>query len=125
MEFDLSPQFNFDMGMNAKPSLEFLEEDDDEFYAEMRRQIMILTGDQNDDFPETKIVKPSYASVTKPCSLSSTSSQGSMSLWQNEYITNSVAVPVQLANSWGNSTGTGVFIPQSTGRSRRNYKPSL
>lgn len=122
MEFDLSRQFNFNMGMNTKPSLEFLEEDDDEFFAEMRRQIMILTADQSEDFPETKSVNPSFSSVTKPCSLNCTSSNGNMSLWQNEYTTNSVVVPVQLANLGRNSTGTGVFIPQSTVKSRRNYK---
>ncbi|XP_050374900.1 uncharacterized protein LOC126792538 [Argentina anserina] len=101
----------------------------------MRRQIMILTGDQKDDFPETKVVKPSYCSVTKvvkpsyssaskPRSLSITSSHGSMSLWQYEYnSTNSEAVPVQHAESWGISTGTGVFIPLSTVKPIRNNKP--
>lgn len=121
MEFDLSPQFNFNMGMNTKPSLKFLEEDDDEFFAEMRKQIMILTADQSEDFPETKSVNPSFSSITNPRSLNCTSSNGNWSLWQNEYTTNSV----QLANLGRNSTGTGVFIPQSSVKSRRNYKPSM
>lgn len=126
MEFALSPQFNFDMGIYMNPCLEYLEDDDDEFYAEMRRQIMILTGDQYDDFPETKIVKPTYSSVTEPKTSISISSQGFKSLWQNEYsTTDSVAAPVQPAKSSGISKGTGVFIPKTTVKSRKNNKPSM
>lgn len=112
--------------MDSDPSVLFeAENDDDTFYAEIKRQILLLTSEDNEDLQETRDLNP--YSVTKGGSNISAHSSNSesspprsnISLWETEC---SVSPPVWLVNMWrkGNK-GTGVFIPQAA--CRKNQKP--
>ncbi|KAJ1436238.1 hypothetical protein SESBI_04267 [Sesbania bispinosa] len=125
--------------MNSDPSILFeAENDDDTFYAEIKRQILLLTSEDNEDLLETKSFNP--INVTNGGSNRSVHSFNSASastsnfcLWETE---NSGSPPVWLVNLWKNGKGTGVFIPQVSckknqrpermnNRRRKIYKPVM
>ena len=113
------------MEMNSDPSIVFeAENDDDVFYAEIERQILLLTTDDNEDLPETKHFN-SFGAANGGSSRSVSGFPGASPLasrfcsWETEY---SGSPPVWLVNLWKNGKGTGVFIPEVV-KCRRNYKP--
>ncbi|CAN6675656.1 unnamed protein product [Malus baccata var. baccata] len=104
------------MDIHTNANLAFEDEsahvdDDNIFFAEIRRQILALTNSFR-------------SNVTKrPAGHSMSSSLGYISWLENKNGTN-YAVPASLAKLWENSdvTGTGVFIPQAV-KSRRDCRP--
>lgn len=122
MEFHYSLKHN----MNSE------YEDDDVFYAELRRQILLLTLDEDEDFLDNKHRNCSTVRKQRSnnsASLSSALQHGSYFGWSEFEKNNSV--PTWLVNIWrygnGNNTninnGTGVFIPRIV-QSRR-HKPGM
>ncbi|KAJ8774705.1 hypothetical protein K2173_017151 [Erythroxylum novogranatense] len=120
------------MDMNNKNSLE-LEAiyEEDAYYADLTRQILLLTadddGDGNGDFLESKhsdsliTSKTGHSSNLITCSSSSALEPASFfSSWQTQEVD---SVPTWLLDLWRKSNGTGVFIPQIV-KSRRRYKPA-
>ncbi|KAK7280506.1 hypothetical protein RJT34_25570 [Clitoria ternatea] len=101
--------------MNSDPSVLFeAEKDDDTFYAEIRRQILLLTSEDNEDLLETRRFNP--ISVTNGGSNKSIYSfnsappyESNFCLWDTK---SSSSPPLWLVNLWKNGKGTGVFIPQ-------------
>ncbi|KAK9277398.1 hypothetical protein L1049_006941 [Liquidambar formosana] len=108
------------MNLHADSSLGF-EEDDDVFYAELRRQILLLTADDNEDFAKPRIQKS--RNVIKQGSNTSTASFPAhyFNWWEKE---NCGSTPAWLSHLWRNSNGTGVFIPHIV-KSRRKPKPGM
>ncbi|XP_020213987.1 uncharacterized protein LOC109798157 [Cajanus cajan] len=103
------------MEMNSGASvLSEAEYEEDTFYAEIRRQILQLTTEDNDDILETRSFNPinvpyggsnrsvySFNSASPPAS--------NFCLWERH---SSGSPPLWLVNLWKNGKGTGVFIPQ-------------
>ncbi|KAI8539182.1 hypothetical protein RHMOL_Rhmol09G0161500 [Rhododendron molle] len=112
------------MEVKTDPSF---EADDDVFYAELRRQILLLTledDDENAVFPKTR--RLDARGGAKQGSGSGVPSvrllPGSCFGWlENE---NSTAVPTWLVNLWRHGNGTGVFIPHIA-KSRRRPKSDI
>ncbi|XP_027365204.1 uncharacterized protein LOC113872120 isoform X2 [Abrus precatorius] len=110
--------------MNTDSSVLFeAENEEDTFYAEIRKQILLLTSEDNEDLLETRSLNP--LKVTNGSSNSSIYSVNSVPpprsnfcLWENQC---SSSPPVWLVNLWKNSKGTGVFIPQVA--CKKNQKP--
>ncbi|XWS64331.1 hypothetical protein CRYUN_Cryun06bG0177300 [Craigia yunnanensis] len=125
MELQYSLQLIMDMNMNIDHSYEYDGiDEDDVFYAEIRRQILLLTADDDEEYQEPKI-SPSVGS-SKPGSnrpvgnFSSSIQYGSyFSSWESQ---NTDSVPAWLANLWRNGKGTGVFIPHIN-KCRRRHRP--
>ncbi|PSR88256.1 hypothetical protein CEY00_Acc31285 [Actinidia chinensis var. chinensis] len=117
MEFDYSSHPKMDM--KKDPSFEI---DDDVFYAELGRQILRLTSedeDENAEFRKNKHLK-SAAKQGSGFSCSAVPLPGSYFSWsENE---NANVVPIWLLNLWRHGTGTGVFIPHIA-KSIRRHKP--
>ncbi|KAK9998101.1 hypothetical protein SO802_017704 [Lithocarpus litseifolius] len=110
------------MEMNIDSSLEFKGVKDgheDDLYAEIRRQILLLTADDDEDLPENNpkslgAAKRSSNSFKARC-ITGLQSSSYFNWWEDE---NTNSVPAWLASLWRN--GTGVFIPQVV-KSRRYY----
>ncbi|KAB1211508.1 hypothetical protein CJ030_MR6G013250 [Morella rubra] len=130
MEFDSSLSPSRDVNKRHCLELEGGEQDhhSDVIYAEIRRQILLLTADEGEDVHKAKRQNTFGGAAGKRSSNGITAcgyypailQPGSyFNWWENE---NSSSVPAWLANLWKNSNGTGVFIPQIVG-SRRCYKP--
>ncbi|XVF86039.1 hypothetical protein PTKIN_Ptkin17bG0168700 [Pterospermum kingtungense] len=121
MEFQSSPQPTMDMNMNPSSEYEEIDEvKDDVFYAEIRRQILLLTADDDEDYQETSKPRSNRAVGN----ISSSLQYGSyFNPWESE---NTNSVPTWLANLWrkGNGSGTGVFIPHIN-KSRRRLRPGI
>lgn len=123
MEFQCNPQPTMDMNMKRNPSSEFEEiDEDDVFYAEIRRQILLLTADDDEDYQGTKILQSVSGSKPRPNRAvgnisSSLQYGGYLNPWESE---NTNFVPTWLSNLWRNGTGTGVFIPLIN-KSRRRH----
>lgn len=118
MEFDYSIQSNMDTNTDHH-----LELEGDVLYADIRRQILLLTADEDDHEDVHKTKQQNSFSPVRRSSNSSTAilQPGSyFNWWENE---NSNAVPAWLVSLWSNGNGTGVFIPQIV-RSRRYYEPA-
>ncbi|XP_058183766.1 uncharacterized protein LOC131301465 [Rhododendron vialii] len=99
------------------------EADDDVFYAELRRQILLLTledDDENAVFPKTRrLDAKGGAKQGSGSGVPAVRLPGSCFGWsENE---NSNAVPTWLVNLWRHGNGTGVFIPHIA-KSRRRPK---
>ncbi|KAF5457663.1 hypothetical protein F2P56_021749 [Juglans regia] len=125
------------MAMNTDHDHHYLEvvdqgdehDNNDILYAEIRRQILLLTADEDDeDFQKTRrrnssgVAKgrSSKNSLTSACSYPAILQPGSYFNWWENEDTNSA--PAWLLNLWKNGNGTGVFIPQIV-KSRTYYKP--
>ncbi|XP_061375027.1 uncharacterized protein LOC133317208 [Gastrolobium bilobum] len=109
--------------------------DDDTFYAEIRRQILLLTSEDNEDSLERKRFNPfsvgNGGSIRSVYNKSAPQPASHFCSWE----TNSLGSPPDwLVNLWKNGKGTGVFIPKVvTGRKyqrpgkmysrRQEYKP--
>lgn len=113
--------------MSTKSSLEFDDGgayvDDDVFFADITRQILLLTAD-DEDFPKTKTTSSFSTNVAKrsfDIPAPDSSSLGYISWLGNK--NTDCSVPASLSKQWENSNGTGVFIPQAV-NPRSNYKPS-
>ncbi|KAL1556627.1 hypothetical protein AAHA92_12221 [Salvia divinorum] len=98
----------------------FEEEDDDVFYCELRRQVLQLTAEDDDnDVCEAKAMEvrkqgPYVVAPTPVCYHG----------WPGIKEDCSSAAPAWIVNLWRSGNGTGVFIPQGvqsrrTNRSRR------
>lgn len=115
---------NLVMEMNSNPSVWFeTENEDDTFYAEIKRQILQLTSEDHEDLVETNSFKHidvtndgsnrsiyNYNNATKPTR--------KFYLWETD---SSGSPPIWLTNLWRNGKGTGVFIPQVS--CKENQRP--
>ncbi|KAG4998617.1 hypothetical protein GLYMA_10G276000v4 [Glycine max] len=112
------------MEMNSVPGvMSEAEYEEDTFYAEIRRQILLLTSEDNEDLLETRSFNP--INVTNGGSNRSaysfncaSPSASNFSLWERH---SSGSPPLWLVNLWKNGKGTGVFIPQVA--CRKNQRP--
>ncbi|KAJ8774596.1 hypothetical protein K2173_017042 [Erythroxylum novogranatense] len=95
---------------NTDPDQDFTRIDDDMFYAELKRQVLLLIDEDSEDSSETTHswkcdssgLNRSFPAISQP--------GGSyFSLWDME-IKNSA--PTWLVKTWRTGKGTGVFIPQ-------------
>lgn len=97
-------------------------DEDDLFYAELRRQVLLLTAEDDEECQESKLPnsdKPIEQRLnTSPVSVLP---PGCYYNWSGSDETESV--PTWLFNLWKSGNGTGVFIPQII-KSRRRYRPS-
>ncbi|KAK2635843.1 hypothetical protein Ddye_030635 [Dipteronia dyeriana] len=91
--------------------------EDDVLYAELRRQILLLTADNDEDcedFVRKKRPNSIERNSNTSMSLSTTLQPGSYFNWWGN--PKSDCVPTWLVNLWrngnGNGNGTGVFIPR-------------
>jgi hypothetical protein len=124
MEFDYCLPSN--MSMNTDDQYLELEgggDDDhnDVLFADIRRQILLLTADEDEDVHKDK--QRNSISPVRRSSSSLVLQPGSyFNWWEND---NTNTVPAWLVSLWrsNNGNGTGVFIPQIV-RSRRHYKPA-
>lgn len=120
---------NSNMKLNRDPNEEYGDfNEDDVFYAELRRQILLLTTDEDGDedhFLERKhsssISAGKRGSSHGLTSFSSALQPGSYFNWC-ESENNSNTAPTWLVNLWRYGNGTGVFIPHIV-KSRRHNKP--
>jgi hypothetical protein len=113
------------MEMNSEePSVFFeAENEDDTFYAEIKRQILLLTSEENEDLVETKSFDNTHVtnggSDRLVCGFNgSITPTRKFDLWETG---SSSSPPVWLVNLWKNGKGTGVFIPQVS--CRENQRP--
>ncbi|KAJ9140709.1 hypothetical protein P3X46_031321 [Hevea brasiliensis] len=108
------------------------DDDDDAYYIEIRKQILLLTADEDEEFPHAKVSNSVAAAASKRVSsrLQRCSSCGvqhgsnnSFPWWEGE---NTNSAPTWLVNLWSRTgNGTGVFIPQNqVVQSRRRYRPA-
>ncbi|MBA0729141.1 hypothetical protein Golax_000044, partial [Gossypium laxum] len=92
-------------------------DEDDVFFAEIQRQILLLTAD--DDDPQA-----AGAGVNNPGSRRKAVENLSSSFHHGWYFSwpETDSVPTWLANLWRTGNGTGVFIPHIT-KSTRRHRP--
>ncbi|XP_059451330.1 uncharacterized protein LOC132182155 [Corylus avellana] len=119
------------MSMNTDDQYLELEgggDDDDHndvLFADIRRQILLLTADEDEDVDVHKDKQRNSISPVRrsSSSLAAVLQPGSYFNWWEKDNTNTV--PAWLVSLWrsNNGNGTGVFIPQIV-RSRRHYKPA-
>ncbi|KAJ4843142.1 hypothetical protein Tsubulata_018566, partial [Turnera subulata] len=84
----------------------YYNHDEDTFSTELKRQILLLTTDEDEDFPVTTRLNNSNSSTHKGLSSVIAPAAGSyFSLYGNEHSTNSV--PTWLVNLWRKGNGTG------------------
>lgn len=115
------------MEMNSGPSVLFeTENEGDPFYAEIKRQILLLTSEDNEDLVETRSLN-NPIDVTNDDGLNrsiysfnseSPPPTSNFYLWGTQ---SSDSPPIWLVNLWKNGKGTGVFIPQVA--CRKNQRP--
>ncbi|CAL5399603.1 unnamed protein product [Camellia sinensis] len=116
----------FKYSLQSQINMEEEITDDDVFYAELRRQILVLTADDDDygnnrDVPENKHLRSaSGAKQGTGFCCSATVIPGSYFSWLENEGTNAVP-PTWLVNLWRTGNGTGVFIPHIV-KSRRRHK---
>ncbi|KAI4313953.1 hypothetical protein L6164_026895 [Bauhinia variegata] len=111
--------------MNSDSSVPFeSEKDDDIFYAEIRKQILLLTSEEdNEVFLESKQFNPIRVGNSGPKRSNYGFPNASIPAsrfcyWESE---NSGSPPVWLVNLWKNGKGTRVFIPLTV-KCIRNYR---
>lgn len=101
--------FNPSTSLEAECDLDY-DYDDDAFYAELRRQILLLTDDE--ELPETQHSSPVRHSRLGVQLLNPAVPSRSCFRWGEGEISGGTA-PAWLLKPWGNGGGTGVFIPHA------------
>ncbi|XP_030548742.1 uncharacterized protein LOC115753995 [Rhodamnia argentea] len=86
-------------------------EDEDVYYAELKRQILELTAeeDQDEGSLETRHVARAYNDAMKASPSACAKGLGHFNSWEKRNPDSSV--PSCIWSSWQKSNGTGVFIP--------------
>ncbi|KAL2484764.1 Uncharacterized protein Adt_29520 [Abeliophyllum distichum] len=112
------------MYANNEFSYDKFEEEDDVFYDELRRQVLLLTAEDSDDEElRENGTSPNMAEARKHGSIAMSSSvnpPGCFYNWSGNK--EDYAAPACILNLWRTGNGTGVFIPQII-QSRRRNKP--
>ncbi|KAF5745600.1 hypothetical protein HS088_TW07G01192 [Tripterygium wilfordii] len=118
MEFSSMSQANRAVKNDHNVECGDFDEYDDVFYAELRRQILLLTEEDEGEFEAgkrgTKGLRIGRGVAAQP---------GSYFSWREDQADGNL-VPTWLVNLWrtGNGNGTGVFIPHVK-YSRRRHRP--
>ncbi|KAL1828895.1 hypothetical protein ACET3Z_007307 [Daucus carota] len=114
--------YGIDMDQSSQEHYDLNSGDDDSFYEELKRQILLLTADDEK-------AREDYATVDHRRRISvsnkrnSWNKMGSYFDWTNNEKTSANSVPACIQSLWRNgNTGTGVFIPDIV-MSRRRNKP--
>ncbi|KAF5751183.1 hypothetical protein HS088_TW02G00193 [Tripterygium wilfordii] len=116
------------MAVNMDNSVEYEDfDEDDAFYAELRRQILLLTEDDENEF-STNLNSISIAARKRGVNGSRAAfgvaaEPGSYFSWREDEAADSKLVPTWLVNLWRNGNGTGVFIPHAVKYSRSGHRP--
>ncbi|KAK4399926.1 hypothetical protein Sango_1098700 [Sesamum angolense] len=102
---------------------QYFEEDDDTFYDELRRQVLQLTADDDEDAYENKILQSrkqgrKQGLHTGPCSVRQPRCYYN---WPGNK-EDCAAAPAWMLNLWRSGNGTGVFIPQTVQRKNRSRR---
>ena len=79
--------------------------EDDDFYAELRKQILLLTDEESPEHPSSSRVTRQNGNA-----LNTAVASRSYGRWGENEISTGPA-PAWLLKLWGNGSGTGVFIP--------------
>lgn len=118
-----------EMHQKDQRKLEYEDFADDDFYTEIRHQILLLTAeDDEEQVMQSKMKKRSNGSKgTFITHQSNEWANHRLGWWEsNHHREATSAAPVWLVNLWrshgSGSGGTGVFIPHIV-KSRRKYKP--
>ena len=93
-----------------------LEYEDDVFYSELRKQVLQLTADDDDDDIQEHKIKNSNAVAAQK--------EGRCGYYNWPQHKEEVAAPAWIMNASRTGNGTGVFIPQIV-RSRRKNRQSM
>lgn len=109
-------------------SFEEYEEEDDVFYDELRRQVLQLTAEDDDDVHEdvyenkilNRIEARKQGPYNGPCSVPQPLCYYN---WPGNK-EDCAAIPAWMLNLWRSGNGTGVFIPQTV-QSRRKNRSSI
>lgn len=114
------------MEINSDPSVLLeTENEDDIFYAEIKRRILALTSEEdNEDLVETKNFNTFNYDTNDGSNRLIYNLNSAIIPTQNFYLwetESSDSPPVWLVNLWKNGKGTGVFIPQVS--CRQNQRP--
>lgn len=103
------------------------DEEDDHFYAELRKQILLLTAEEEDNVEVQELQRNKLQISAKSLQQrfnnwpGSALHHGCYYNWSGDEATE--AVPTWLFNLWKSGNGTGVFLPQIT-KSRTRHNPS-
>lgn len=99
--------------------------DDDTFYAEIRRQILLLTSEDNEDSLERKRYKSTsvgnngYGGSIRSVYSRTSPPASNFCSWETN---SSDSPPYWLVSLWKNGKGTGVFIPQAASSAPNNNR---
>lgn len=111
------------MEVNSDTSVMFeTENEDDTFYAEIKRQILLLTSEDNEDLIESKsfnsidVANDGLNKSISSFDCETRTQKRNFYLWEAESVG---SPPIWLVNLWKNGKGTGVFIPQVTCREKQ------
>ncbi|KAL1357339.1 hypothetical protein HN51_009262 [Arachis hypogaea] len=97
-----------------------LQFDDDTFYAEIRKQILLLTSEDNENLEETRLfgsIGVAKGGSTRPVYYKS-DSQRPTNFCSWETGSTAGSPPEWVVNLWKSRKGTGVFIPQAVAYSK-------
>ncbi|KAG6426136.1 hypothetical protein SASPL_110352 [Salvia splendens] len=93
--------------------LDEFEYEDDVFYSELRKQVMQLTAEDEDDNIEEHVYKNKNSNTVAARKEGLNDSRG-------YYDWHEMAAPAFIMNLWRTGNGTGVFIPQIVQSKKKN-----
>lgn len=103
--------------------LEEMEYEDDVFYSELRKQVLQLTAEDDDQELVYGNKNLSMVAVRKGGLHDGSRRDGAYYDWpQNE---EGIAAPAWIMNLWKTGNGTGVFIPQIVHTTKKKNRPSM